>query len=103
MRAVSPRRVRETTGIQPGAPRRVQRETGSLPEQDSDSATRQVRWATIVIVGAFLAWMGASALGGALGLPVRFAFLIDLACMAALIWALVVLFRVWRSRRNDGV
>jgi len=74
-----------------------------LPEQDSDRAARQVRLATIVIVAAFLAWMGASALGGQLGLPVRFAFLIDLACMAALIWALVVLFRVWRSRQDDGV
>ena len=74
-----------------------------MPEQDSDSSARQVRLATIVIVAAFLTWMGASALGGQLGLPVRFAFLIDLACMAALFWALVVLFRVWRSRQNDGV
>ena len=74
-----------------------------MPEQDADSAARQVRLATIVIVVSFLAWMGGSALGGALGLPVRFAFLIDLACMAALIWALVVLFRVWRSRQDDGV
>ncbi|WP_157966391.1 DUF5337 domain-containing protein [Oceanibium sediminis] len=71
----------------------------------SDTAAQkgQVRLATVVIVVAFVAWMAASAIGGALGLPARFAFLLDLACMAALIWALVVLYRVWRLRQNNGV
>ena len=62
-----------------------------------------MRLATTVIVASFVMWMLASALGGQLGLPVRFAFLIDLGCMAALIWALVVLYRVWRRRQDNGV
>ncbi|MEM6743457.1 MAG: DUF5337 family protein [Pseudomonadota bacterium] len=47
-----------------------------------------------------LAWMGLSVLGGRLGLPVRFAFLVDFACLAAFAWALFVLIDVWR--RGDG-
>ncbi|MEM8657077.1 MAG: DUF5337 domain-containing protein [Pseudomonadota bacterium] len=70
---------------------------------DPDPALSQVRLATIVIIVAFLAWMAASVVGGRVGLPVRYAFLIDMVCMAALIWALVVLFRVWQKRRNNGV
>ena len=69
----------------------------------ADATTGQVRLATIVVIAAFLLWMLASAVGGALALPVRFAFLIDLACMAALIWAMVVLYRAWRKRQNNGV
>ena len=69
----------------------------------TDAARRQVRLATIVIVVAFWVWMAGSALGGQRGVPVRFVFLLDLACMAALVWALVVLFRVWRARRDNGV
>ncbi len=86
-----------------------QRETGhrvpDTTKDRSDTAAQkgQVRLATVVIVVAFVAWMAASAIGGALGLPARFAFLLDLACMAALIWALVVLYRVWRLRQNNGV
>ena len=72
--------------------------------ETSDAAQRkQIRLATIVIVVAFVGWMLASMIGGALGLPIRFAFLFDLACIAALIWALVVLYRVWRQRQSNGV
>jgi hypothetical protein len=47
-------------------------------------------------------WMGASFLGGRFGLPVRFAFLIDLAAIAALVWALFVTYWVWKARREDA-
>lgn len=68
-----------------------------------EAARKQVRLAAIVIAIAFPLWMAGSAIGGWLGLPVRYAFLLDLACMAALVWALVVLFRVWRQRQDNGV
>lgn len=75
-----------------------------MPDTKAEAAQRrQVRQATIVIVVSFVVWMAASALGGAMGLPPRFAFLFDLACMAALFWALIVLFRVWRQRQDNGV
>ncbi len=62
---------------------------------DKDRATTKL--ASIVILVAMALWLGLSAAGGALGLPVRFAFLIDMLCLAALGWALINLFLVWRK------
>ncbi|MBR9864169.1 MAG: DUF5337 domain-containing protein [Rhodobacteraceae bacterium] len=45
-------------------------------------------------------WMGASWIGGMIGLPARFAFLFDFAALAAFFWALVVLYQAWRKRQN---
>jgi hypothetical protein len=47
-----------------------------------------------------VAWMAAQWLGGRLGWEARFAFLFDLAALAAFIWAFVVTWRVWRARRE---
>lgn len=61
---------------------------------------RKARIAAIVIFVTMLAWMGASWVGGQIGLPTRYAFLFDLAALAAFFWALVVLLQVWRARRH---
>ena len=74
-----------------------------MQDDTEQSQRKQLRLAGAVIIFVMVGWFGASALGGALGLPVRFAFLIDLAAMAAMIWALVVLYRLWRARQSDGV
>ncbi len=60
----------------------------------------RIRLASIVIVVTMPLWLGISFLGGKLGVPPRFAFLSDFAALAAFIFALVVLVRVWRQRRN---
>jgi len=62
---------------------------------------RQARIASIVILITFPAWLGASWLGGQMGWEARFAILFDLIALAAFIWALVVLFQVWRARQQD--
>ena len=62
---------------------------------------KQARQASIVILVAIIGWMAASWIGGQMNWPVRFAFLFDLAALAALFWALVVLFKVWRKGRKD--
>lgn len=62
----------------------------------------QIRLAAIVMAVTMVLWMGASFLGGQLGLPPRFAFLFDLAAIAALVWALFVTYWVWKARREDG-
>jgi hypothetical protein len=68
---------------------------------DPDKALRgQIRLAAGVMAASMVLWMGAQVLGGQLGLPVRVAFLFDLAAIAALIWALVVTYWVWKARRN---
>jgi len=61
---------------------------------------RKARVASIVIFVAMVGWMGASWIGGKIGLPIRFAFLFDFAALAALFWAMVVLFQVWKSGQN---
>ena len=66
----------------------------------SNQQKAQTRLASIVILVAMVGWMLISFLGGKLGLPMRFAFLADFAAMAAFAWALIVLFKVWRQRRE---
>jgi len=46
-----------------------------------------------------LLWMASQWIGGQIGLAARFAFLFDLAALAAFAWALIVLIRVWRARQ----
>jgi hypothetical protein len=74
----------------------------SKQDPDSPEMRAQARLAAIVIAATMILWMGASYLGGELGLPARFAFLLDFAALAAFFWALVVLFRIWRRRREHG-
>lgn len=62
---------------------------------------RQARIASIVILLTFPTWLGASWLGGKMGWEARFAILFDLIALAAFLWALVVLFQVWRQRQQD--
>jgi len=74
------------------------------PPADNDAERRrtgQIRLAAVVMAATMVLWMGASFLGGRLGLPPRFAFLFDLAAIAALVWALFVTYWVWKARRED--
>jgi hypothetical protein len=65
-----------------------------------DPQRKSARVASIVILVTMVIWMGASWIGGQIGLPTRYAFLFDFAALAALFWALVVLFQVWKSGRS---
>ena len=62
---------------------------------------RQARLVAIVLVVTMLGWFALQWIGGQLGWPVRIAFLIDLAALAAFIWALIVTTRVWQRRRKQ--
>ena len=46
-----------------------------------------------------LIWLAANWAGPALGLPGRYALLIDFAALAALFWAMVVTYQIWRARQ----
>lgn len=61
----------------------------------------QVRIAAVVIVATMVLWMLGSWLGGRLGLPSRYAFLVDFSALAAFFWALVVLVRAGRRIREQ--
>lgn len=67
----------------------------------NDQMKASTRLASIVIVVAMLSWMAISWLGGAIGLPERYAFLADLAALAAFAFAIITLIRVWRLRQTE--
>jgi hypothetical protein len=72
-----------------------------LTPQGDKQGVDQARNASIVIFVAIGGWMLASYLGGLMGLPIKYAFLIDFAALAAMVWSMVVLFKVWRARQED--
>lgn len=65
-----------------------------------EQLARKGRVVALVIAGAMLLWLAAQFIGGAIGLPGRYALLFDFAAIAALIWALVNVFQIWRARRT---
>lgn len=72
---------------------------GQTPKDQALS--RKGRMVAIVIAVTMLVWMAAQFIGGQLGLAPRFAFLFDLAALAAFFWALVVTYQIWRARRKS--
>ncbi|WP_372885975.1 DUF5337 domain-containing protein [Shimia sp.] len=71
--------------------------TGGLTEQQQ---ARKGRIVALVIAGTMLLWIAAQFVGRAAGLPGRYALLFDFAAIAALIWALVNIFQIWRGRQG---
>ncbi|SEO26511.1 hypothetical protein SAMN04490248_10379 [Salinihabitans flavidus] len=61
---------------------------------------RRGRIVALVIAGTMLVWLAAQWIGQSVGLPGRYAFLFDFAAIAALIWALVNIYQIWRARRT---
>ncbi len=71
------------------------------PDPDDDAhLAGQARLAAVVIAVAGVLWVGGNLLGRGLGWDIRYAFLLDLAALAAFVWALVVTWRVWRRRQD---
>lgn len=69
---------------------------------DLDLQRKKIRIAAIVILVTMFVWMGASWIGGMIGLEARYAFLLDFAALGAFLWALIVLFQVWQvARKKD--
>lgn len=69
-------------------------------EQDQNIA-RKGRHAATIIAASMLVWVGAQWLGPMMGLPGRYALLFDLAALAALIYAMVNIYQIWRVRQNN--
>ncbi len=59
------------------------------------------RMAALVIAATGLFWVGATWAGGRFGWPERTRALMDLVALAGFAFALVVTFRMWRTRQND--
>ncbi|MBM1309294.1 DUF5337 domain-containing protein [Sulfitobacter mediterraneus] len=67
-------------------------------ETDKAIARKGQRVALVIAVTMVL-WIIAQWAGPALGLPGRYALLFDFAALAALFWALVVIYQIWQARR----
>ena len=61
---------------------------------------RQARLVSIVIAATMILWMAAQWIGGKLGLPERYVFLVDLFALAGFLWALIVTWQIWKKRRT---
>ena len=61
---------------------------------------RQARLVALVLAVTMILWMGVQVVGSDMGWDPRFAFLFDLAALAAFFWALVVTYQIWRGRRG---
>ncbi|MFD2738596.1 DUF5337 domain-containing protein [Sulfitobacter aestuarii] len=70
-----------------------------MQEADDRALARKGRMVALVIAGTMLLWIAAQWAGPALGLAGRYALLFDFAALAALFWAMVVIFQMWQARR----
>ncbi|MEX1662812.1 DUF5337 family protein [uncultured Thioclava sp.] len=68
--------------------------------QDQQKDRREGRLAAFVIAGATILWLALQALGKQLGWSARVALIGDLAAVAAYIFALALVWRIWR--RGSG-
>ena len=72
-----------------------------MSQQIDQEMARKGRHVAMVIAAAMVVWFGAGLLGASLGWPGRYALLIDFAALAALIYAFVNIYQIWRMRQNS--
>ncbi len=71
-------------------------------KDDQQKATeRKTRMVSIVIAATMILWLGGNFIGGRIGLPGRYAVLFDLLALAGFVWSLVVIYQIWRARREE--
>ena len=73
-----------------------------MQTKDSRREAKQGRVIGLVIATSMVIWILAQSLGPYLGLPGRYAILIDLLALVAFLWALISGMLMWRSRRTNG-
>ena len=71
------------------------------PEDRQKRLARKSRMVSVVIAGTMVLWLAANLVGPRLGLPGRYAVLFDLLAIAGFVWALAVIWQIWRARRQD--
>jgi hypothetical protein len=71
-----------------------------MPQQDAQIA-RKGRVAALVIAGTGVFWILATILGGYLALDQRVRALFDLMALGGFVFALVLIYQLWRMRRGN--
>ncbi|OJI94270.1 hypothetical protein LY10_01681 [Planktotalea frisia] len=69
-------------------------------DNSEDALAKKGRMVALVIAGAMVFWILAQWIGPQLGMPGRFALLIDFAVLAALVWSMIVTYQIWRARQD---
>ena len=75
-----------------------------MQAKESRREAKQGRVVGLVIAISMVIWILAQSLGPYLGLPGRYAILIDLLALVAFLWAIISGMLMWRSRptkRNE--
>lgn len=72
-----------------------------MSEQKDAELARKGRITSLVIAGTAVFWIVASFVGGHLGLPNRTRALFDLIALAGFVYAIVMIFQIWRARQNS--
>lgn len=75
----------------------------ALAQQDSSARAlaRRARFAGLVIAGTMAGYMLLQLIGAEYNWPPKYALLLDLFALAGFIWALAVVFQIWRARRAE--
>lgn len=71
-----------------------------MEQETEKNLMRQGRLTAMVIAGSMFFWIFAQWIGPQFGLAGRYAILVDLIVLAALFWALVNCFFIWRKRQD---
>ncbi len=71
-----------------------------MASKASDSGMKSRR-AALAIAGTMLGWMLLQLIGGQYNWPLKYTLLVDLFALAGFIWALAVVFQIWRARRAE--
>ena len=71
-----------------------------MQAKESRREAKQGRVVGLVIAISMVIWILAQSLGPYLGLPGRYAILIDFFALVAFLWAIISGMLMWRSRRT---
>lgn len=72
------------------------------PGQEDLAQARAARQVAVVIAATMILWLGAQWLGRDRGWETRYVFLFDFAAIAAFVWALVAIWRIWQRQKRQG-
>jgi hypothetical protein len=72
-----------------------------MSDPQDKALARKGRMVGLVIAVTMVLWFLANMAGPSLGLPGRYALLFDFAALAALFWAMIVIYQMWQARRGQ--
>ncbi|KHA52737.1 DUF5337 domain-containing protein [Sulfitobacter geojensis] len=72
-----------------------------MGEQNDKALAKKGQTVGLVIAITMVLWLTANLAGPQLGLPGRYALLIDFAALAALFWSMVLIWQMWQARQAD--